>query len=97
MLFFLIQFLLQGSTIVEEVFYMVTSVRLSSEEQKLICKYAKLHNLSVSAFIRQAVIEHIEDECDCKLFEQALKEYREDPVTYTWEEVKKELNEIDEV
>ena len=69
---------------------MVISVRLNSEEQKLISKYAKLHNLSVSAFIRQAVIERIEDEYDCKLFEQALKEYKENP-----DEVKKELNEYD--
>ena len=74
---------------------MITSLRLNDEEQKLISKYAKLHNLSVSAFIRQAVIERIEDEYDCKLFEQALREFEADPVIYTWDEVKKELNECD--
>ena len=44
------------------------SIRLNEKDDILIRKYAELHNMDLSAFIRQAVIEKIEDEYDLALF-----------------------------
>lgn len=47
------------------------SLRLSSEDERLIRNYASYNNLTVSEFLRMAALEHIENEYDL----QALKEY----------------------
>lgn len=70
---------------------MTISVRLSDDDTRLIKTYAEMNNMSLSDLIRIAVIEKIEDEYDLKCYEQALKEYKENPKTYTLDEVKKEL------
>ena len=70
---------------------MAISLRLNPEDDLLIKNYAKLHNMSVSELIRKAVIEMIEDEYDLKAYEKAMADYENDPVTYTLDEVKKEL------
>ena len=57
----------------------------------LIKKYAELNSLSVSELIRQAVIEKIENEDDLEIFDKAMAEYKENPVTYSLDEVEKEL------
>ena len=70
---------------------MAISLRLSDEDTMLIKKYAALHNISVSDLFRQAVLEKIEDEYDLKCYERALEQFRSDPVTYSLEDVEKEL------
>lgn len=70
---------------------MTISVRLSDDDTRLIKTYAEMNNMLLSDLIRIAVIEKIEDEYDLKCYEQALKEYKENPKTYTLDEVKKEL------
>ncbi len=50
-----------------------------------------MNGLSVSELIRQSVIEHIEDEDDLKTYEKVIEEYKNNPVTYSLDEVKKEL------
>ena len=57
----------------------------------LIKKYAELNKLSVSDLIRQTVMERIENEYDLEMFNKALEEYKNDPVTYSLDEVEKEL------
>ncbi len=44
------------------------SLRLNDKDDTLIRKYAELHNMDLSSFIRQTVIEKIEDEYDLTLF-----------------------------
>ena len=39
-----------------------------AKDDALIRKYAQMHNMDLSSFIRQAVIEKIEDESDLALF-----------------------------
>lgn len=73
---------------------MAISLRLSEEDTILIKNYAAIHNISVSDLIRQSVMEKIEDEYDLKAFEKAMEDYRKDPVTYSMEEVGKELDLI---
>ena len=47
--------------------------------------------MSVSDLIRQTVMERIEEDYDKELFAKALEEYKKDPVTYSLDEVEKEL------
>lgn len=70
---------------------MTVSVRLNKEDEKLIKAYADINNISLSDLIRNAVMEKIEDEYDLETYKKAMKEYKENPKTYTLEEVKKEL------
>lgn len=66
------------------------SLRLNDKDDTLIRKYAELHNMDLSSFIRQAVLEKIEDEYDLELFDKIWDEIKNEP-TYTLEEVEKEL------
>ena len=43
---------------------MTISVRLNEKDTKLIQTYAKMHNISLSDLIRNAVLEKIENEYD---------------------------------
>lgn len=70
---------------------MTISLRLSDEDTMLIKKYAELNKMSVSDLIRQSVMERIENEYDLEMFDKALAEHKADPVTYSLDEVEKEL------
>lgn len=50
------------------------SVRFNRKDDVLIRTYAELHNVELSTFIRQAVIEKIEDEYDLALFQKVWDE-----------------------
>ena len=50
------------------------SLRLSDREDILIRKYAELHHIDLSTFIRQTVMEKIEDEFDLTLFDKVWEE-----------------------
>ena len=67
------------------------SLRLDEYEEALIKAYAKANNLSISELIRRSVIEKIEDEIDLKLYEDAMKSYKEEPESFSLEEAMKEL------
>ncbi len=67
------------------------SIRLNDEDSMLIKKYAEFNNVSVSELVRQSVMERIEDEYDLKAYEKAIAEYKQNPITYSLDEVKKEL------
>lgn len=70
---------------------MAISLRLNNEDTILIKKYAELHNISLSDLFRQAVFEKIEDDYDLQCYEKAMKDFKKDPVTYSIDEVEKEL------
>lgn len=70
---------------------MVISIRMTDEEKRLANSYAKLSGLSLSEVIKKSFFERIEDEYDVALMDSALKEYENNPKTYTLEELKKEL------
>lgn len=70
---------------------MALSLRLSEEDDKLIRDYANFKSMSVSEVVRLAVIEKIEDEFDLDAYNKAFKDYKENPVTYSHDEVKREL------
>lgn len=66
------------------------SLRLNDMDNTLIRKYAELHNLDLSTFIRQAVIEKIEDEYDLTLFNKVWDE-DQDQERLSHDELKREL------
>ena len=66
------------------------SLRLNSKDDTLIRKYAELHNMDLSSFIRQTVIEKIEDEYDLTLFNKVWEEEKNQE-RISHEELKKEL------
>lgn len=70
---------------------MTISLRLNDEDTMLFKKYAEMNGISVSELVRQSVLERIEDEYDLSAYEKAMKEYEDNPVTYSLDEVKKEL------
>ena len=68
----------------------VVSLRLSDRDNALIRKYAELNGMELSAFIRQAVIEKIEDEFDLALFNKVwAEEKNQERINH--EQLKKEL------
>ncbi len=70
---------------------MTISLRLNEADTMLFKNYAKLHGITISELVRRSVIEHIEDEYDLKAYEKAMEEFKVNPVTYTIDEVEKEL------
>ncbi len=70
---------------------MTISIRLNDEENMLVRKYAQINGVSVSELVRQSVLSRIHDEHDLQLYQEALEEYLANPVTYSLDEVEKEL------
>ena len=71
---------------------MIISLRLDEEDAILFKKYAKFKGITVSELIRDSVIKRIEDEYDLKAYEEAMAEFRVNPITYSLDEVEKELD-----
>lgn len=71
---------------------MMISLRLNDEDSMLFKKYAEMHGMTLSELMRQATMERIEDEYDLKAYENAIAEYKKDPVTYSHEEVARILD-----
>lgn len=70
---------------------MTVSLRLNDEDSRIIKSYAEIHGISVSELFRSAVLERIEDELDLQAFNESMEEYRKNPVSYSLEDVIKEL------
>ena len=70
---------------------MVVSIRMTDEEKQLADAYAALNGVSLSEAIKRTYFEKIEEEYDVILADAALKEYEENPKTYTLDELMKEL------
>lgn len=66
------------------------SLCLNDKDDTLIRKYAELYNMDLSTFIRQAVIEKIEDEYDLTLFNKVWEE-EQNQERMGHEDLKKEL------
>lgn len=70
---------------------MTISLRLTDEDSMLIKKYAEINSLSVSELIRQTILQRIEDEYDLESFNNVMEEFKANPVTYSLDEVEREL------
>jgi uncharacterized protein (DUF1778 family) len=67
------------------------SVRFNDKDDTLIRKYANLHGMDLSTFIRQAALEKIEDDYDLALFNKVWKEEKNKELM-THDALEKELN-----
>lgn len=76
---------------------MSITIRVTEQETELIKRMAEFYGKTVSEYIRTTLLEKIEDEFDIKVGEEALKEYKENPVSYSFEEVNKMLGIDNEV
>ncbi len=70
---------------------MTISLRLNDADTMLFKKYAELNGITLSELIRQSVIERIEDEYDLKAYEKAIAAYKDNPITYSLDEIEREL------
>ena len=66
---------------------MTISLRLNNEDTELVKSYANMHGLTVSEFVRKSIMERIEDELDLKAYNEAMEKYKENPVSFSWEEI----------
>jgi hypothetical protein len=71
---------------------MSISIRLNKVDTDLIKSYASMRGMTVSELVRKIVMDHIEEEFGLKEYEKAYAEYRNNPVTYTLDEVVKDLD-----
>lgn len=69
------------------------SLRIDSQEEKLIKEYAKSKNITVSALFRNSVLEKIEDDIDLGLYHQAMKEHKDNSQSISFEDMLKELTD----
>ena len=67
------------------------SLSLNEAEAALVQNYAEHYGISVADFLRQSVMQWIEDEEDRKACQEAMAEYRANPVTYSHAEAGKML------
>lgn len=68
------------------------SIRATEKEKKLIQQQANFEGMSLSDYIKSAVLEKIDNDYDLALGLQALSEFESEPVTYTINEMKKKYN-----
>jgi RHH-type transcriptional regulator, rel operon repressor / antitoxin RelB len=70
---------------------MAISLRLNDEDTNIIRSYAKLKKQSVSEVIRAAIMDQIETEYDLKVYDEAMIEFKNNPITYSQDDVEREL------
>ena len=70
---------------------MTISIELNAEDTRFVERWAASKNMSALDLLRQMLLERIEDEMDLRAYEEARAEYKADPVSYTLDEVEKEL------
>lgn len=66
---------------------MVISIQLNEEDSAYVQKCAERHNLDPAEVAREALLERLDEAEDLRLAEEALEEYRKNPVTYSHEEI----------
>lgn len=70
----------------------MVSLRLNKEEEEYFKAYSKLTGKGLSELFKNALAEQIEDEFDINIANEALEEYRKDPVTISHEELKEKYD-----
>ncbi|WP_107995275.1 type II toxin-antitoxin system RelB family antitoxin [Trichococcus paludicola] len=68
------------------------SLRMDEEDAKFIKEYAKDNNITVSALLRNAVLEKIENEIDLELYHTAMKQHIRNPQVLSFDEMMKETD-----
>ena len=69
----------------------IITLRINDEDNKLVRDYAKNNNITISDLVRDSVLERIEDDIDLKLYNQAMKDHKENPKDISFDEMIDEL------
>ena len=73
----------------------MVSLRLNAAEEELFRSYAVHTGKSLSELFKTALVEQIEDQLDYEVGIKALKNYQENPITHSIDDVIQELeNEL---
>ena len=64
------------------------SVRLNEQEENLFKTYAEFMDETLSTLFKKALLEKIENDFDLRVGQEALKEYKQDRVTYSVAEMR---------
>lgn len=67
------------------------SLDLKEDELALLEKYAEKHNMSMLEFIKVTILERIKDEHDMEVYENAIKSYTKNPLSYSHSSLMREL------
>ena len=70
---------------------MKVSFEMNDKAYEAMERFAEEQDISVSEFIRRALLERLEDEEDIRAADKAMAEYRANPVSYPASEVWKRL------
>jgi len=65
------------------------TIRMSDKDKALMESYAEFYGVTLSEFIRQSVMERLEDEFDIRCADEAYSDYLKDPETVPFKDVKK--------
>lgn len=68
------------------------SVRLNDEGTRIIKEYTKAKNMTISALVRDAVLERIEDEIDLQLLNDSRPAHRKQAKVITFDDMMEELD-----
>ena len=64
------------------------TLRVNSDEEKFFKDYAKLTGEKLSSLLKKALLEKIEDEYDLKMGIEASEEFKENPISYSMDEMR---------
>ena len=70
---------------------MTVSFNLNAEDMRFVEDWAAGRGMSVSDLARCALLERAEEEMDLRAYHEARAEYEADPVTYSLDEIEKDL------
>jgi hypothetical protein len=73
-------------------FMSIVQARLSAEEDLLVREYARAKNITVSALVRESVLNNIEDDLDLEVYEAAMKQHLAEPQAISFEEMVRLVN-----
>ena len=76
-------------TIVLHISMASCTIRMSDKDKALMESYAEFYGVTLSEFIRQSVMERLEDEFDIRCADEAYSDYLKDPETVPFKDVKK--------
>lgn len=62
-------------------------LNFTKEQEKELNKYAENNNLSLKECAKRIILEKLEDAEDLKIGLKALEDYKNNPITYSHEEV----------
>lgn len=71
--------------------------RIPQDIKFLAEQLAKSRNISLTDFVKQAVMDALEDEHDLEAFRSAYEEYQKDPKLYTLDEALKVIDSGEEI